>query len=110
MESRVVLARLRSPSHWPAKFLMKPCDFASPSMRVTCLLSESGVESVPVSAACKSDSSGVVLQRKYESRVASSYELNVCAALEAGSVSTSTRYKNFGDRRTARIASLKPVS
>ena len=71
--SGLTLASLRSVSHWPAKFCTNAADFGSASIRLTC--ASRFFRSPPFAANANSSSSGMLLQRKYESRLASSYSL-----------------------------------
>ena len=76
VESGLTADRLRSWSHWPAKFSTSPWALGSLSIRDTCLVSVSGVCSVFSAASLISSSSGMVLHRKYERREAISKSLS----------------------------------
>ena len=70
-----VSARLRSCSHCPAKLLVSAAARGSASIRRTCRSSSTGSRRRPASADRSSASSGMLLQRKKESRDASSRSL-----------------------------------
>ena len=90
-------AMLRSCSHWPAKFSTSALAFGSASMRRTCWASVAGSCSLPRSARSSSSSSGMLLQRKNDSRDASSRSLIRYAAPGATFAgSRSTRNRKFG--------------
>ena len=78
--------------------------FGSASIRVSWARSTSGCCSVPCRARAKSSSSGIELQRKYESRDASSQSLTVSRRCE---VEPSSRWKKLFDVSTATIAARK---
>ena len=61
----------RRPSHCPAKFSANAAAFGCFSIRSTWPRSASGCESRPFSARASNSASGIVLQRKYDSRAAS---------------------------------------
>ena len=62
-------------SHWPAKFSISAVDFGSATIRRTCFSSTAGSGSRPCSARVRSSSSGMLLQRKNDSRDASATSL-----------------------------------
>ncbi len=64
-------SRARNCSHCPPNASTSARDFGSFSMRRTCVSSTAGSRSVPWAAQRKSSSSGMLAQRKYESREAS---------------------------------------
>ena len=66
---------LRVWSHWPAKFSARARDLGSRSIRLTWARRLSRRRSDPWAARRKSSSSGMLLQRKYESREARSKSL-----------------------------------
>ena len=70
--SGLKLSRLRSSSHCPAKFSTNATDLGSSSMRRTCASITSGLWSLRSPANRNSSWSGMLLQRKYERREASS--------------------------------------
>ena len=60
----------RSASHWPTKFSVKAAALGLASKRSTCCSRTSGRLSFCCSASVNSSSSGIVLQRKYDNRLA----------------------------------------
>ena len=76
-------ATLRMNSHCPAKFSTSACERGSASMRFTCCCRTSGLLSVFFSATCRSSSSGMLLQRKNDSRDARSWSLTRYGVLSA---------------------------
>ena len=98
--------RLRSCSHWPAKFETIAVARGSASIRFTCRSSTAGWRSSPRRAASTSSSSGMLLHRKNDRREASSMSLIACA-VPAGPVSScSARKMNLGLVRMLRSARL----
>ena len=75
-----MFCRLRTCSHWPAKFSTSASAFGSASMRRTCASSTAGWRRRPAAARSSSASSGMLLQRKNDSRDASSMSLTRYAA------------------------------
>ena len=83
----------RRPSHWPTKFSVNAAAFGSLSIRSTWPRSASGCAELPLLApASSSSSSGIVLHRKYDSRLAS--------AKSSSLPGFSRRNRNSGDTST----------
>ena len=79
--SGLVRPRLRSCSHWAAQFSTRLNPFGSAIMRRTCASSTAGCRSVPALATRISSASGMLAQRKYERREASSMSLTGNSAI-----------------------------
>ena len=91
----------------PAKFSARARAFGSRSIRRTCRARLFPCRRVPRAAWANSSSSGVLLHRKYDSRVASSKSLSNRGPEPA---SSSTLNRKCGDARTACSASRSPGS
>ena len=103
----VTSCRPRISSHCPMKSLVREIAFGSLSMRAMC--DSRLARSVPAFAALNSSSSGIVLQRKYERRLASWYSvISNTLPVPSGFGSRSTRNRNSGDIIAARAA--RPVA
>jgi hypothetical protein len=88
-----MLVILPSSSHCSLKCATVSCARGSASMRITCALTWSRVVKAPASAAAMSASSGMVLQRRYDKRVAISYESSGASVelSDAGGIASSMR-------------------
>ena len=76
VDQRIVRSRsARTFSHWPVKLVTNDSDFGSASIRRTCCSSTAGSFSRPCAATVISSSSGMLLQRKNDSREASARSL-----------------------------------
>ena len=92
--SGVTLSRLRSCSHWPVNAVISASARGSAIIRRTCASSTPGARSRPAIARFSSSSSGMLLQRKNDSRLASSSSVTRCgvpAGRLAGSLSERNR-------------------
>ena len=111
--SGVFESKLRRCSHWLAKLVASDEAFSSASMRRTCDRRTSGLRSSPRSAVANSSWSGMELQRKNDSREASSRSLILYGLLDAmlpGAGSRSILKRKCGLVRIALIAVSIPVS
>ncbi len=81
----------RMPSHWPAKLATKVAARGSWSMRPTSEVSVASARRLFDCAAANKGASGMLLQRRYERRDASSYASTGWGIVEAGVGSISVR-------------------
>ena len=109
--SGVIESRLRRWSHCDAKFVTRLLDRGSASMRVTWRSSTAGLSRSPRAARSISSSSGMLLQRKNDSRDASSRSLiGYTPPADTRAGSRSMRKRNSGLDSTADSPISMPAS